>query len=91
MKLHIDRIEIDLHGDIAAATAQDAARLLGPALAAALGTVGADALGGASLRVGAQPDAATLAARLAQHLAPQISRAIAQPAAARPADPKRGT
>jgi hypothetical protein len=83
MKLHIERLELELHGDIAADTAHDAVRLLGPALAEALRNAGpgghrVDA--GTTLQVGARPDAATLAGLMARQLAPQLAAALAPPA-----------
>jgi hypothetical protein len=91
MKLHIDRLELDLHGDIAAHTAQEAAALLGPALAEALRGGMPAPTGAAPLQVAAQPDAAALARQLAGHLAPQIASHLAARHAAQPPDSKRRT
>lgn len=77
MKLHIERLELDLHGGIDAAVAQEAVQRLGPALADALaeasGAAQRASAGGRSLRLAAQPDAATLAQLLARRIAPQLA------------------
>lgn len=73
MKLHIERLELDLHGGIDAAVAQEAVQRLGAALADALRAAPQAAAGGRSLRLAAQPDAATLAQLLARRIAPQLA------------------
>lgn len=92
MKLHIDRLELDLRGDISPEAAQAALRLLAPALAQAWagergGMPPASAEGGA-IGVAAQPDAATLARQIARALAPRLAPHLAppRPASRRPQD-----
>ena len=91
MKLHVDKLVLDMRGDISAPTAEQAAALLGPALAEALRRAGPAAAAGAgrteslALQVAAQPEAAALARQIAGHLAPQLlSHLGARPAAAPP-------
>lgn len=77
-RIVIDHLELDLRG-IAPATAQAAARLLGPALAQALAQHGTDAqparrLDAGRIDVGAAAAPQALAARIAQHIAGQAGR-----------------
>lgn len=73
-RLHIDRLELDLRG-IAPATAEAAARALGPLLAQALAahpptaTASVDRLDAGRLACPTAPAAQDLAARIAQHVA----------------------
>jgi hypothetical protein len=76
-RMHIERIDLHLRG-VAASTAQDAARLLGPALARALANTtvtpaGADVDAG-RLTFGSAPEAPALAAGIAARIAQQAGR-----------------
>jgi hypothetical protein len=77
-RVHIDRLELDLRG-IAPATADAAARALGPALARTLASPGghvapADRMDAGRITSPAAPGAHDLAARIATHIARTIRR-----------------
>ena len=77
-RLVIERLELDLRG-IPHATAEGAARRIGPALSRALAgrqltATPAARVDAGSLAFGAAPDANVLATRLAQRLAGKTSR-----------------
>jgi hypothetical protein len=76
-RLAIDRLDLDLRG-VPHATAEAAARLIGPALAVALAGRNVAATPGASIdagrvTVGAAADANALATRVAQQIAVKTS------------------
>jgi len=77
-RLRIDRLELDLRG-IAPATAEAAARALGPALAQALAPhhaqiAPAERIDAGRITSPASPDAHELATRIAQHIADSARR-----------------
>jgi hypothetical protein len=84
-RLHIDRIELHLKG-VDARTAEAAARLLGPALAARLARSGAqqpeDAAQGLR-RLGSQPDAEQLSRAVAERVSGEVRAHLARPQASR--------
>lgn len=76
-RLHIKRIDLDLHG-VAPSTAEAAARLLGPALARALAgrrinETSAERINGGRINLAGTADAETLSNRLAQRIAGKTS------------------
>ena len=76
-RMRIDRIDLHLHG-VAPSTAQDAARLLGPALARALAgktmaNAGAD-LDAGRLRLAQAPEAPALASGIAARIAQKAGK-----------------
>jgi hypothetical protein len=77
-RLTIERLELDMRG-VPHATAESAARRLGPALSRALAdrqltATPAARIDAGAIAVGAAPDANVLAARVAQQIAGKTSR-----------------
>ena len=76
-RLHIDRIDLHLRG-VAPSTAQDAARLLGPALARALAdttvTAGGADVDADRLKLARAPEAPALAAGIAARIAQKAGK-----------------
>lgn len=74
MKLRIDRIDVHLR-NVPAATAQDAADLIGPALARAVASAAPEQEHDAGrLAFGTTPSAQTLASTIAQRLAAKTGK-----------------
>jgi hypothetical protein len=77
-RLTIERLELDMRG-VPAATAESAARRLGPALSRALAgremtAVPAARIDAGAIALGAAPDANVLAVRVAHEIAAKTSR-----------------
>jgi hypothetical protein len=80
-RLHIDRIQLHLKG-VDARTAEAAARLLGPALAARLAASGAQQPADPAqgpLRLSARPDAGQLSRAVAERVSGQVRAHLTNP------------